>query len=365
MKKKSIISLMCINILLVLVLFFFFLRIEKNEYYYFLGNENITVSDIRKYIQDDERKQNIQAGKDKLKDSGYESSGDFYITKKVIEELFPIFVVVLFVEAIVYICFIYVNKKDIDQKERLIKENLELLDRNQNLEMHLINDKEQMKQYEENLYHQLKTPLTGLKLCLETLKVDSNNRDSIDMALLEADKMSDLITLFLKDRKMSANQIRFNFEEQDCVLVVQEAIETVKPVAIKKNKTIRLQTELKSLIIKCDETWLRESFITLLENAVEHGKDDSTIMIRKQGQSILFEIVTKGMISEEELPHVFERFYTTNQEHYGIGLHMAKMIIENHHGSLRTYNITNEDKNIFEIKLPILFGSHAYDEREL
>ncbi len=363
--KKSVIIGMVINIVLIIMLFFFFLRVEKNEFFYFLGNENITVSDIQNYIQNNERNQNIQIGKKKLENSGYASSGDFYITRKVCEDIFPIFGVVLFVEMIIYFCWINSNKKEIKQKEQLLKENHELHDKNQSLENHLINDKEQMQQYEENLYHQLKTPLAGLKLCLETIKVAPTDSNSIDMAQLEANKMSDLITLFLKDRKMSANQIRFYFAEQDCVLLMEEAMETVNPLAIKKNKTVRLETEIGSLIIKCDETWLRESFVTLLENAIEHGEDDPSIVIRKQGQFILIQILSNGIIPEEELTHIFERFYTTNQEHYGIGLHMAKLIIENHHGSLKTYNIQSDYKNVFEIKLPILFGSQTYDESEL
>lgn len=363
--KKSVIIGMVINILLILMLLFFFLRVEKNELFYFLGNENTTVSDIQKYIQDNDQNKNIQAGKKKLENSGYASSGDFYITRKVCKDIFPIFGIVLLVEGSICISLIYFNQKDNKQKKQLEKENEQLSSQNQYLEEHLINDKEQMKQYEENLYHQLKTPLTGLKLCLETIKVDPTDSNSIDMAQVETEKMSNMITLFLKDRKMSANQIRFYFEEQDCILLMQEAMGIVQPLAIQKNKELCLETELTSIYIKCDGTWLKESFITLLENAIEHGEDDPFITIRKQAQYVLIHVITTGMIPEEEIQHVFDRFYTTNHEHYGIGLHMAKMIVENHHGSLKTYNIPSDNKNVFEIKLPILFGSHTYDESEL
>ncbi len=363
--KKSIIIGISINLLCIGMLFFFFLHVEKNEFFYFLGNENITVSDIQNYMQDHERAQNIQTGKKKLENSGYASSGDFYITQKVCEKILPVFGIVLLVEGVICASLIYFNRKDENQKNQLERDNRELRNQNQNLEKHLINDKEQMQQYEENLYHQLKTPLTGLKLCLETIKVDPQDQNSIDMAQEEAEKMSNMITLFLKDRKMSANQIRFYFAEQDCILMMQEAMEVVKPLAIQKNKGIHLETDLTSMIIKCDETWLKESLITILENALEHGKDDTLIIIRKQAQLILIQVITTGMISEEEITHVFERFHTTNSEHYGIGLHMAKMIVENHHGSLKTYNIQSENKNVFEIKLPILSGSHTYDESEL
>lgn len=365
MKKRLIILLLSIHIVFVIVLFFFSLNVGKNEFYNFLGNEKITISDIQQYMNDEDRQQNIQIGKNKLKEGGYGSSGDYYIAKIITQDLFPGFVIVVIGEVLLCVSLFIVCQKDLIQKHQLEKENQELLKKNQLIEEHLIRDKEQMKQYEENLYHQLKTPLTGLQLCLDTIKPSSDQKTSIEMAQLETEKMSKLITLFLKDRKMSANQIRFSFEEQDCVLMLQEAMETVKPLAIQNNKTVCLKTEVSSVIIKCDETWLKESFVTILENAIEHGKNDPLIWIRKQGNYILIQIMSQGMIPEEEIPHIFERFYTTNQDHFGIGLHMAKTIIENHHGTLKTYNLTLEDKNVFEIKLPILFGSHAYDEREL
>lgn len=363
--KKNIVGLFVINLLLIVSFLFVFSKVYQYEFYYFVGNENISVEDIQEYIQSEDIEKYIKEGKDKIKESGYSNSIDKYIKQKTWKVMLPCSLIVIMIDGI--ICFWLFRKSEqyAMEEEKYKKENHIIKQENENLKKHLITDKEEMMKYEENLYHQLKTPLTGLKLSLETIDSD-HNKETLDIAEKEVEKMSKLITLFLKDRKMSANQIRFYFEEQDCISLLNEAIGTVRPITLKCHKEVRIESDFDSFFISCDEVWLRECFTTLLENSIEHGKEDTLITVRKQNTNLLIQIISLGtLLDEKEINQFFERFYTDNEQHFGIGLHMSKMIIENHHGTLRAYNVVSENQAVFEIKLPILSGSKTYDVSDM
>lgn len=110
------------------------------------------------------------------------------------------------------------------QNTILLNENGELLNKSEA-------NKKEMMQYEEHLYHQLKTPLTGLKLSLETIRETEENKNALNVSKEQIDKMSNLITLFF-------NQIRFHFENQNMIYLIKQAIKECIPLANKMQKKI-------------------------------------------------------------------------------------------------------------------------------
>lgn len=102
--------------------------------------------------------------------------------------------------------------------------------------------------------------------------------------------------------------------------------------------------------------------MTLIENSLSHGNDDVEIMCENGNAFFNVQVITKNILIDEAiLPHLFERFYTDDNQHFGIGLHMAKLIVEQHHGTLSVYNDFDYTQVVFEIHLPILSGKEAYD----
>ena len=118
--------------------------------------------------------------------------------------------------------------------------------------------------------------------------------------------------------------------------------------------------------MKCDDVWMKECLLTLIENSLNHGNADVEIKCENVDTFFNIQVMTKNtLIDEAVLPHLFERFYTNDSQHFGIGLHMAKLIVEQHHGTLSVYNDFDHTQVVFEIHLPILSGKEAYDVSEL
>lgn len=366
MKKKDIILFSCMNV----ILFFFFcfvsLKMMKMEVYYFVGNEKIDVDIVQQYMQSDPDEDSIEKGKEKVAASGYAVTAETHMTRKISKYLIPCFCGGALLSGLG--CMILLKKNQTDEKkmDHLRKQNTILLNGNGELLRKSEANKKEMMQYEEHLYHQLKTPLTGLKLSLETIRETDENKNALTVPKEQIDKMANLITLFLKDRKMSANQIRFHFENQNMIYLIKQAIRECIPFANKMQKKILFLPKEDCVFMKCDDVWMKECLLTLIENSLSHGNADVEIKCENVDTFFNIQVMTKNtLIDEAVLPHLFERFYTDDSQHFGIGLHMAKLIVEQHHGTLSVYNDFDHTQVIFEIHLPILSGKEAYDVSEL
>lgn len=124
-------------------------------------------------------------------------------------------------------------------------------------------------------------------------------------------------------------------------------------------------------LLHCDETWLAECIITLLENAIEHSPEYGTVRLflyHEQGRYRLQVQSSGAMLSPEKLHQIFERYYSGSPGHFGIGLHMARTIAENHHGHIVAYNTEAGEGNqgvCFDLVLPILDRAETYDVMKL
>jgi signal transduction histidine kinase len=106
-----------------------------------------------------------------------------------------------------------------------------------------------------------------------------------------------------------------------------------------------------------DPEWLKEVFCNILKNALEHSGGDEPVEVTgwrtEEGIKIAIRDHGKG-ISEADLPHIFDRFYPVGEEkhsHTGIGLNLAKLIIEKHFGTIKADNYENGGA-VFSIVLP-------------
>ncbi len=362
MKKKDIILFSCMNVILLFFFYFVSLNMMKMEFYYFAGNEKVDVDIVQQYMQSDPSIDSIEKGKEKVAASGYAITAETHMTRKISKYLIPCFCGGALLSCVGCVILLKKNQSDEKEMDHLQRQNTILLNENGELLNKSEANKKEMMQYEEHLYHQLKTPLTGLKLSLETIRETEENKNALNVSKEQIDKMSNLITLFLKDRKMSANQIRFHFENQNMIYLIKQAIKECIPLANKMQKKILFSVKEDCVFMKCDDVWMKECLLTLIENSLSHGNDDVEIMCENGNAFFNVQVITKNILVDEAiLPHLFERFYTDDNQHFGIGLHMAKLIVEQHHGTLSVYNDFDYSQVVFEIHLPILSGKEAYD----
>ena len=206
-------------------------------------------------------------------------------------------------------------------------------------------DKLKLKDSLSDISHQLKTPLTSINIMLDNIldnpDMDSNTKEKfIQNIKREITNISSLVGEILKLSKLDASVIKF--EEQQVFIddIVESAISNVEMMAELKNINIEVNNR-DNIKLVCDAKWQIEAITNILKNCIEHSKDDSTITIDIDSNKIYKQITIKDNgegIDEKDLPHIFERFYkgkNSSKDSVGIGLALAKTIIEKDNGSIK------------------------------
>lgn len=201
-----------------------------------------------------------------------------------------------------------------------------------------------LKKSLEDISHQLKTPLTSIMIMLDNMidnpEMDKQTREEfIKDCKKEITNIHFLVQALLKLSKFDANTIQYHNQTVLVKDLIQEAKNKVAVLCDLKNIEIRVQGNDTDMIC-CDDRWQVEAITNLLKNAIEYsenaGRIDVSYMQNKLYTQIEIKDYGKG-IDNNDLPHIFERFYkgmNSSKDSVGIGLALAKRIIEKNSGSV-------------------------------
>lgn len=220
-------------------------------------------------------------------------------------------------------------------------------------------DKLKLKDSLSDISHQLKTPLTSINIMLDNIldnpEMDNNTKEKfIQNIKREITNISSLVGEILKLSKFDASVIKFEEKQVFINDLVKSAISNVEMMAELKNINIEVNNQ-DNIKLVCDAKWQIEAITNILKNCIEHSKDDSTITIDIDSNKIYKQITIKDNgegIDEKDLPHIFERFYkgkNSSKDSVGIGLALAKTIIEKDNGSIKVDSKKGK-QTIFTIK---------------
>lgn len=202
------------------------------------------------------------------------------------------------------------------------------------------------QQFTSDVAHELRTPLSAMSLQCEDLLaekgIEPEVREGVEMLYGKVRYLTQIIAQLLilsradQGRAKVARE-RVNFSELT-EIAVEEAAERAK----EKNITV-LADISEGLMLLGDETLLIRFWMNLLNNAIAYGRDGGQIRVslRAWGDEITGEIRDDGIgISEEALPHIWERFYQedasrTGSSSSGLGLSMVQWIVKEHGGNIR------------------------------
>lgn len=205
-------------------------------------------------------------------------------------------------------------------------------------------DKENIKMSVEDISHQLKTPLTSIMIMLDDLKDNPNmDEDTKQKFIFEISKQVDwinwLVISILKLSRLEANVFKFSDNKINVKKFIDEIIGNLEiPIEI-KNQKISIEGDEDASFIG-DYKWQQEAITNIIKNAIEHNKENGKITIKYE-ENVLFTkitIIDEGQgIAKEDLKHIFERFYkaqNSSDNSVGIGLSLAKNIIEKNNGMI-------------------------------
>lgn len=230
-------------------------------------------------------------------------------------------------------------------EDKIYKIFVELVEARENLE---INSKKQ-RQNLEDIAHQIKTPITSMVFDLETIDKTEENKKEIEGLELQLERLNSLADILLKLSSLDANIDKMEKRE----VFISEILDYVLDILRKSidEKNIKIICDYEDYKIKVDYYWISEALINIIKNAL--SLDGLTkIKISTNKNPIYTEITIEddgGGINEENFKKIFERFYKSpDSKGFGIGLAMAKSIVEANNGDISVNN--GKDGAIFKIK---------------
>lgn len=193
-----------------------------------------------------------------------------------------------------------------------------------------------------DISHQLKTPLSTMILYNDIMLTKNLSKEQRETFLKnnqnQLNRMRWLIQNLLKLAKIDANAIDLEMDEQSLNDTIKEVIEILEDKAFEKKVNIDFNFS-QNVSFMHDRLWLQEAFINIIKNAIEHSKQNETVAVNLVENPAYIRVIfnnTGEIISEVDLANIFKRFYkgesVKKMDSIGIGLSLAKSIIEKHGG---------------------------------
>lgn len=223
-------------------------------------------------------------------------------------------------------------KTELIKMINILKEKVELLN----------NEKIFLNEVISDISHQLKTPMTSLIILNDLMYEDLPKETKIeflDKIKSQLNRMEWLIKSMLKLSKVEAKVIDFEKKEVKVSELIKKSISPSLISMEIKNIELTVNGD-ENISYIGDINWSCEAFVNIIKNCVEHTQTNGKINISYEENPLYCEVVIKDSgegIDKKDLPHIFKRFYkgkSSKDDSVGIGLAMAKSIIESQNGDI-------------------------------
>ena len=228
----------------------------------------------------------------------------------------------------------------------------------------LENSVDQMKQFTASISHELRTPLTAMRGEAEVALLEARSVEEykhvLTSQLEEFDKLTHMINQLLVLARAEAGEIQWADQAVDLSTLILSMTEQMEPLATAKE--IRLNSQVQAgVFVHGDTNWIERAILNLLDNAIKFtddgGQVDVTLSAQK-GDAVMCVQDTGIGIPADSLPHVFDRFFraepsrSKSVEGVGLGLALAKWIVEKHRGHIEAQSQMGKGSS-FTVRLPL------------
>lgn len=246
---------------------------------------------------------------------------------------------------------------EFDEKElsKIKSKLIKFLYASQVKEAKINTEKNKTKDLIADISHQTKTPITNLSLYISLLEDDPKD-EYIEIIKYELNKLEFLIQNLVKSSRLESDIISLQKHQANLKDIVEDVLREFK--VILDEKCIRINLKDEDLIFNLDERWLKEAIHNLVDNAIKYSPKGSTINISIYKSYLNYNLDIENEckdLSGETLPKIFERFYrgknSVSKDGLGLGLFIAREIIEKHGGNIRASLDNNKIK--FSVDFPL------------
>ena len=229
-------------------------------------------------------------------------------------------------------------------------------------------------QFFTNISHELRTPLTLIISPLEQLLQKQNDRKLQRLYTrmqYNANRLYTMINQLLDIRKSEAGLLNLHASEGNIVEFAREIMASFKNMSVQRNIDLSFVSEQDETMIWFDHDQMEKVLYNLLSNAFKFTKDGGKIRVTiSQPGPVEIRVADTGVgIPSDQVKSIFERFYQVEKSHEwarkggtGIGLSLAKTIVEKHHGKIE---VESEEGKGTDFIVHLLTGKEHFTEKEL
>lgn len=233
--------------------------------------------------------------------------------------------------------------------ERIALQFSELSEQLQFHENRFRQEKEQTRSFVTDISHQLKTPIAGIKACVEILNQEDLNEQEQREFLAQCSRqicgLENLVGALVNISRMETGMIQIVPKPADLLETLVSAVNRVYLRAEAKQIVLEFEEspDLDSIVICHDVKWICEAFINILENGIKYSPKGSKICIRMNRRTTFVRIEFEDFgigIAKKDYHKIFQRFYrgeakeVQKTEGSGIGLYLTREILKRHGGSV-------------------------------
>ena len=226
---------------------------------------------------------------------------------------------------------------------------------------------ESRQEFVSNVSHELKTPLTSMKVLADSLVGQQGVPEELYQEFMgditaEIDRENKIITDLLSLVKMDKKAADLNITHMDINQLLEDILKRLRPIADKRNIDLILDC-FRPVEADVDEVKFTLAISNLVENGIKYNVDDGWVRVSLDADHKYFyvKIEDNGIgIPKEDQEHIFERFYRVDKSHSreiggtGLGLAIARSSILMHHGVIKVYSEEGEGTT-FTVRVPLMY----------
>lgn len=226
---------------------------------------------------------------------------------------------------------------------------------------------ESRQQFVSNVSHELKTPITSMKVLADSLLGQENVPEELYQEFLaditkEIDRENEIITDLLDIVKMDNNSVELNITTVNINEMVESTLKRLRPIAETKNIEVVLES-FRPVMADIDEVKFNMVVTNLVENAIKYNVTDGWVRVSLNADHKYFylKVADSGIgMQEEDQEHIFERFFRVDKARAretggtGLGLSITKNIILLHRGTVKVHSKEGEGTT-FTVRIPLKY----------
>ena len=254
-----------------------------------------------------------------------------------------------------------ISVPDYDETEHIVDAFNDVLRR-----MRVLDNSRQ--EFVANVSHELKTPLTSMKVLADSLVMQENVPNELYKEFMvdiaeEIDRENKIINDLLTLVKLDKTDGKLNVESVDINALLELLMKRLRPIARQENIEVILESN-RSVQAGVDEVKMTLALTNLVENAIKYNKKNGWVRVTLDADHKNFTVTVEdsGMgIPEESLERIYERFYRVDKSHSreiggtGLGLAITRNIVLMHRGTIQVSSVEQEGTT-FVVKVPLIYS---------